>query len=81
MTFIGSRPTVLPASFSRTASRSDHETPTRSQLQKTAWSLSVLTAMAVTHSGFSTYSEMRSANWPTRDTFLSGVREYSAQPI
>ena len=37
--------------------------------------------MAVAVSGFSTYSEMRSANCPTRETFLAGVMSASAQPI
>ena len=37
--------------------------------------------MAVTVKGFSTYSEMRSANWPTREIFLSGVMLFSDQPM
>ena len=37
--------------------------------------------MAVAVSGFSTYSEMRSANWPAREIFLSGVILTSDQPI
>ena len=53
---------------------------TRSQAQKMAWSVSELMARAVTQIGFSTYSEMRSANCPARDTFLSGVMERSAHP-
>ena len=57
------------------------ETAARSQLTIITCASSDETAIAVAVMGFSTYSEILSANWPARDIFLSGVRSISDQPI